>query len=388
MPPMGAADHTSVKYDFDRVVRLVISAATVVALLLLLRFLADVLLPFVAAVLLAYLLNPIVERLDRRIKRRTVSVLIVVAGVFLILLAMLIVLIPVLHAELTGIAEVVGQFRGELADLKGPDQTWLDRYRQFYDAQSPRTQVLLDQVRQTLQEADLGEMALAAAKKLIPGVWGVLTGAVTTLLGLMGLVVVLVYMVFLLMDYPSYHRQWKELLPPAHRGWVVEFLEEFTEAMGRYFRSQSLVALIAGVLFVIGFWSIGLKMALVLGLFIGALSMVPYLQAVGLIPALLLAVVRSIEKGSGLIWSVVLVLAVFAVVQTIQDLLLTPRIMGKQTGLKPVAIMLGVFIWGKLLGFLGVLLAIPLTCLGLAYYRRFVPGPRHGAETVATRQPV
>ena len=86
----------------------------------------------------------------------------------------------------------------------------------------------------------------------------------------------------------------------------------------------------------------------------------------------MLAIVRSIEKDTSLLWSALLVLIVFAVVQTIQDTLLTPRIMGKQTGLKPVAILLGVFIWGKLLGFLGVLLAIPLTCLGLAYYRRFV----------------
>ena len=75
-----------------------------------------------------------------------------------------------------------------------------------------------------------------------------------------------------------------------------------------------------------------------------------------------------------LLVSVVLVLLVFAVVQVIQDAILTPRIMGKTTGLRPVAILLGVFIWGKLLGFLGLLLAIPLTCLGVAYYQRVVLG--------------
>jgi predicted PurR-regulated permease PerM len=67
-----------------------------------------------------------------------------------------------------------------------------------------------------------------------------------------------------------------------------------------------------------------------------------------------------------------LAFAVFAVVQVIQDALIVPRIMGNATGLRPVAILLGVFIWGKLLGFMGLLLAIPLTCLGIAYYRRFV----------------
>jgi predicted PurR-regulated permease PerM len=144
--------------------------------------------------------------------------------------------------------------------------------------------------------------------------------------------------------------------------------------MRRYFRGQALIALSVGVLFVIGFSIIGLRMAVVLGLFIGMLNMIPYLQTVGLVPALLLAIVRAIERDGSLLVSAVLVLAVFAIVQTIQDTLLTPKIMGKTTGLKPVAILLGVFIWGKLLGFLGVLLAIPLTCLVSAYYRRFVLG--------------
>ena len=375
MPGMSAADPAPRRYDLDRIVRLLISGAAVVVMLLLLRFLADVLLPFAAAVLLAYLLNPTVEHLDRRIKRRAVSVLLTVAGVFVILLALVVVLIPVLHAEFAGIADIVGQLRGDASLLEGikeADQSWPEAYRQFYERQSPRVQVVLDQANKTLRDADLGAMALAAARKLVPGVWGVVTGAITTLLGLMGLIVVVLYLIFLLIDYPGYRSQWKELLPPAHRDWVVEFLEEFTEAMRRYFRGQSVIALTVGILFVIGFWIIGLRMAVVLGLFVGALNMVPYLQTVGLVPALMLAIVRSIEKDTSLLWSALLVLIVFAVVQTIQETLLTPRIMGRQTGLKPVAILLGVFIWGKLLGFLGVLLAIPLTCLGLAYYRRFV----------------
>ena len=109
-----------------------------------------------------------------------------------------------------------------------------------------------------------------------------------------------------------------------------------------------------------------------LGLFVGLLNMVPYLQTIGLVPGLLLALVRSVEQDSSFAVSILLVLLVFAVAQLIQDTLLTPRIMGRATGLRPVAILLGVFIWGKLLGFLGLLLAIPLTCLGIAYYERYV----------------
>ena len=88
--------------------------------------------------------------------------------------------------------------------------------------------------------------------------------------------------------------------------------------------------------------------------------------------AAVLAALRAVEGDGSFLVSVLLTLLVFAVVQVIQDSLITPRVMGKATGLRPVAILLGVFVWGKLLGFLGLLLAIPLTCLGIAYYRRYV----------------
>ena len=81
---------------------------------------------------------------------------------------------------------------------------------------------------------------------------------------------------------------------------------------------------------------------------------------------------KTTEHDSSFAVSLVLAATVFAVAQLIQDAVIVPRIMGKATGLKPVAILLGIFIWGKLLGFLGLLMAIPLTCLGIAYYRRFV----------------
>jgi predicted PurR-regulated permease PerM len=160
----------------------------------------------------------------------------------------------------------------------------------------------------------------------------------------------------------------------------VGFASEFTAAMSRYFRAQFMIALAMGVLYAVGFSIIGLRLGIVLGLAVGLLNMVPYLQAVGIVPALLLAVLRAVEGGSSLIVSVVLVLVVFAAAQLVQEVILVPRIMGRQMGLRPVVLMLSVFVWGKLLGFLGLLLAIPLTCMGIAVYRRLVlrlPGRTH-----------
>ncbi len=130
------------------------------------------------------------------------------------------------------------------------------------------------------------------------------------------------------------------------------------------------MAACCGVLFAIGFKIVGIRLAVFVGLFVGLLNMVPYLQTVGFGPAILLALLKAFESEMSPLWPILGVVIVFAVVQLIQDAVLTPQIMGQATGLKPWVILLSIFIWGKLLGFLGLVLAIPLSCLGLAYYRR------------------
>jgi predicted PurR-regulated permease PerM len=216
------------------------------------------------------------------------------------------------------------------------------------------------------------KIAEALARKVLPGVWGIISGTAGFITGLVGLAVVGLYMVFLLMDYTKVSQGWKDLLPVAYREVIAGFVNDFDSAMNRYFRAQALVAFIVGVLLAIGFLIIGLPLGILLGLFIGLLNMVPYLQIIGLIPAFLLAIVHALETGTNL-WMVMgLTGLVFAVVQIIQDALLVPKIMGRVTGLSPAIILLSLSIWGKLLGFFGLLVALPLTCLLLAYYRRLV----------------
>ena len=142
--------------------------------------------------------------------------------------------------------------------------------------------------------------------------------------------------------------------------------------MNSYFRGQSLIALIVGILFSIGFLIIDFPLAVGLGLFIGLLNLVPYLQLIGLVPTIILALMKSLETGQNFWFIMLLALIVFAVVQAIQDMYLTPRIMGKVMGLNPAVILLSLSVWGALLGFIGLIVALPLTTLCLSYYRRFV----------------
>ncbi len=142
--------------------------------------------------------------------------------------------------------------------------------------------------------------------------------------------------------------------------------------MNHYFRGQALVALCVGVLFCIGFLIIDMPLAIILGLFIGVLNMVPYLQLISLVPAILLCLVCSVDSGVDfwiIFWKC---MAVYCIVQAIQDLFLTPKIMGKAMGLNPAIILLSLSIWGTLLGFLGLIIALPLTTLLLAYYDEYL----------------
>jgi len=184
--------------------------------------------------------------------------------------------------------------------------------------------------------------------------------------------VVLLYLIFLLMDFQRVRVAWKELIPPQYREGVISFVVEFDQAMNRYFRGQTTIVAILIVFFSTGFSLVGLPMGILLGLFVGLLNFVPYLQLVGLIPAVLLAAIHALETGQSF-WIVLgLTGLVFAVVQVAQDAVLVPRILGKAMGLSPAVILLSLSVWGKLLGILGLLIALPMTCLVLAYYRRLI----------------
>jgi predicted PurR-regulated permease PerM len=113
-------------------------------------------------------------------------------------------------------------------------------------------------------------------------------------------------------------------------------------------------------------------MGITLGILIGLLNYVPYLQWVGLPFTIMAAAMRSLETGNNFWMMVGLVLLVFAIVQLIQEVILTPRIMGDQTGMNPAIILLSLSIWGSLLGILGMIIALPVTTILISYYKRFI----------------
>ena len=133
-----------------------------------------------------------------------------------------------------------------------------------------------------------------------------------------------------------------------------------------------MVSLCMGIMFCIGFTIIGFPMAIGLGILIGIMDLVPYLHTFALIPTAFLAMLKAADTGQNF-WVVFgLAVLVFCVVQVITDMVVTPKIMGKAMGLNPAILLLSLSIWGALLGFLGLIVALPLTTLLIAYWQRYV----------------
>ncbi len=371
---------TDKQYTFDRVIRLSVFAAAMWALISLFGYLADALIPFVVAMLLAYLLNPLVSWVQTKVQNRLAAVLVTLTGVFSAFILLVMIVQPMIGREVKNLQVLVTdiaaekQVQKEKAMLESGGTnlvmtTWVD------DAQ--------EMAREMVDDADLQELLSSerllpvvggVMRKVLPGVVGVVRGATSILFGLFGLLIILLYLIFLLMDYDVVRKDWKTLIPKPYRAGILEFLVEFDDGMSRYFRGQAVVASCTGVLAAIGLGLIDLPLGILLGLFVGLLNMVPYLQILGMIPAILLAVMKGLDPQSttGPLGCVLLVLLVFAVVQLIQDAYLVPKIMGRVTGLSPAIILLSISIWGTLLGLLGVVIALPMTCLVLAYYKRFL----------------
>ncbi|MCP4198186.1 MAG: AI-2E family transporter, partial [Proteobacteria bacterium] len=283
-------------FTFDRVVRILLTVGGVAALIWLLGYVSDVLIPFAAGLLLAYLINPLVLIIQKKIKSRAVSVfislLLVVAAVSVIIL----LITPMIVNEIKQMGRLLSDLVNdsaltERAKEQLPPDLWLVA-KEFTETK---------EVQEFFKNNDLLKLAQSAASTIMPGIFGVISGAASFFAGLLGLAIVVLYMIFLLFDFQKVEEKWQELLPYAWREPVQSFFRDFKTGMQRYFRAQAAVAFITGILFAIGFVLIGLPLGILLGLFIGLLNMVPYLQIISILPAAILATMHALETETS-IW--------------------------------------------------------------------------------------
>lgn len=355
------------QFTFDRVIRIIITLIILVAVFFILDYLSAVLIPFVVALILAYLMNPFVNFLQRLVKKRIIAVLLSMFILFGAITGIFMLIIPMIGNEITHMGELVQDLVQE-SDLEQEIATYLPE-----NIAVTIEEFIASQDFQKLFESDqMGGVADFAVKKIVPTIGNLFSETISVVLGILSFAIIILYLIFLLIDYNDVIAEWKSLIPPKYKNMVLGVLYDFETAMNKYFRAQMLIATIVGTLFAIGFTVIGLPMGILLGILIGFLNMIPYMQNIALIPAIFLALMKSLETGSNF-WVILgLVLLVFVVVQLIQDAVLVPKIMGDAIGLNPAVILLSLSIWGKMLGMLGLLIALPVTYLILSYYRQFI----------------
>ena len=348
-------------FTFDRVARIVFSILMISGILYLVAILKNALLPFLIAWLMAYMMQPFVRFFQYKLKLRSrvlsiVMVLLLSAGLLTLLYFLV---VPSIVDEIQRTFDLIQTHQGNPGDVPLIPESW-----RLYIANQ------LDVLQ--LSELVSRENMLNAVKQIAPQLWSLLSGTFSLLFSITIVFVILLYFIFILLDYEKIAEGWIKLIPERYRPFTKGLAEDVEDSMNRYFRGQALIALCVGVLFAIGFRIIDFPLAVSLGLFIGFLILIPYLQTLGIIPMALLSLLKSTETGENFWLIFGLSLLVLCVVQSIQDLFLTPKIMGKAMGLNPAIILLSLSIWGTLLGFVGLIVALPLTTLCLSYYKRFI----------------
>ncbi len=354
-------------YTFDSVVRMILGAGFVIGLIWLMGILSSALVPFVAALLLAYLLNPLTSLIEKYVKNRSLAVGITLLGLMGSIIGIIWIVVPMMTKEFLETGSVLKELATNpelLGRLKEylPHGVW-EWVKDFIESA---------ELQEFFSDEGMTKLQTAITAKAVPSLGGFAMKALSFFAGVLSLAVVILYVIFLLTDFGKIKEGWQKYLPANYRTQIVEFLCEFERTMSLYFRGQVSIALLVGVMLSIGFSIIDLPLAIMLGMLIGILNIAPYLGAAGIIPAVFFAAVDALKMGDSPLASIGLVLLVFGVVQAIQEVVLIPKIQGKSLGLSPWLILLSLSIWGQLLGILGLLIALPTTCLCLSYYRRLL----------------
>ncbi len=344
---------------FDRFVRILAVVLIILAVLWLVNYLSAVLLPFFVGWVLAYLLNPLVNFVEHKIHVPTRALSIIVALLFVAIMvaAVIYFIVPPMIEQFQRLGEVTVKYLNQ----KSVNGDFAEMIRNWMVENQER-------IREFFRSPDFTE----ALKVSMPKLFAFIGKTANVVISVVASCITLLYMFFILLDYDKLSNGWVRIFPKSARPFWQDLMKDAAAALNNYIRGQGMVAFCMGVMFCIGFTIIDFPMAIGLGILIGIMDMVPYLHTFALIPTAFLALLKAADTGQNfwiIFGSAVLV---FIVVQIITDMVTTPKIMGNAMGLNPAVLLLSISVWGTLLGFIGLIVALPLTTLIIAYYERYV----------------
>ena len=350
------------EFTFDRIARMLVLSVLILLIYVAVQAIWSVILPFLLAGIFAYVMMPLVRffQYTLRLRSRGLSVILTLlllgAGVYLAV----IFIIPSINAEIEKTLQVISGYSS---------------------GQDILTMILPRNIRNYLnggirwgnfpQQLSL-EKVLENVKLLLDQVGGIINSTLSIFSWGLVFLIGFVYFVFILLDFENLGRGFISLFPKTLRPTIRTISMDLDRYMNNYFRGQALVAISVGILLSIGFNIIGLPLATAMGIFIGILNFIPYMQALGIIPLGLASLLMAAQTGENAFVCMLLAYGVLMIVQIIQDMIIVPHIMGQTMGMRPSLILLVLSIWGYLLGFFGMLIALPITMFIYSLYMRYV----------------
>jgi len=362
----------------NRWVKLLLAVGALVLLGHLVYVLRGVLVPFGLALVAAYIFNPLVELLAAKLRWR--RLLVVVALVAVLSIVMLATVTLGIYYAVKTVEDVVPAAERALKETVKPEGLW-GRVQAALQSIPNEIRVQIDEALEQLPTT-IRENFKEISASILRGIGAVFRVVLGFVLASFNFVLFFVVMAYLLVDLPALSAGFKDLLPVRYKDGILRVMDTMDRDLRAFFRGQVLVALALAGIYAVGLLICRVDFALVIAVVAGLANIVPYLGiAVGLVPALLFALVpySGMLKPLG-------VVATFVIGQTIEGFYLTPKIVGRNVGLNPVVVILAILIFGQLLGFLGVIFAIPLASackalLGeLARYYKRVQGPAEPGE--------
>ena len=353
---------------FDKFIRWALVALAILTVGFIIKSLSDVLLPFFIAWLIAYLLYPIVKFVQYKlhVPGRALSIVITLIFVTALFAAIFMFIVPPMINQADKFMTIINRYLHETThtnNIATMVQRWIKE-----------NQV---EIERFLKSPDFTE----TIKSAMPKLFSVIGQTASIVISIIASCITLLYTFFILLDYEVLSSNWIKIFPKRARPFWAGLAQDVERELNNYIRGQGLVSLCMAILFCIGFTIIDFPMAIGLAVLIGILNLVPYLHTFALVPTAFLALLKAADTGQNF-WIIFgSALAVFAVVQLLMDMVITPKIMGKAMGLNPAILLLSLSVWGALLGFIGLIIALPLTTLIIAYWQRYVTKEGNTVET-------
>ena len=350
------------EFTFDRIARMLVLSVLILLIYVAVQAIWSVILPFLLAGIFAYVMMPLVRffQYTLRLRSRGLSVILTLLLLGAVVYLAIIFIIPSINAEIEKTLQVISGYSS---------------------GQDILTMILPRNIRNYLngglrwgnfpQQLSL-EKVLENVKLLLDQVGGIINSTLSIFSWGLVFLIGFVYFVFILLDFENLGRGFISLFPKTLRPTIRTISMDLDRYMNNYFRGQALVAISVGILLSIGFNIIGLPLATAMGIFIGILNFIPYMQALGIIPLGLASLLMAAQTGENAFVCMLLAYGVLMIVQIIQDMIIVPRIMGQTMGMRPSLILLVLSIWGYLLGFFGMLIALPITMFIYSLYMRYV----------------